>query len=601
MKEQNFHITGQEAEKLGENRYRMQDVTFTTCDATRPPWRFTAKELDVSLTGSGTAKKSTFYLEDIPILYLPAAIFPVKRERQAGFLIPTTTYSQTYGLIVRTAFYWPIAKDMDATLYLAKWGTRGFKEGLEYRYAFTRDTRGLARFFFIDDKVFGDNRYAFFLRHQQKFSDDLYVKGDINYVSDIQYPRDFDADLPSQARIDSRSLRQLRSVLFGGKNWDQFSFLEDSRYFQDLTTTDNSQTVQKLPQLSFFAHPQSLLKTPLFYELNSSYTNYWREQGVGTQRLDLFPTISYPVRLLDVLKFQPSLGLRETLYSPYNDPTGQFNQFESREIYQAGMDLSAEIYRVYEPTKDSKIANLLNLNSAKLMHTIEPTVSYVYIPRVNQNELPFFDQVDQIPYTNAITYGFTQRLVKKAAQGGSGPSEYAKLRILQNYNLGDPFATDAQGEPRHLSNVKGELWLTPSPYVYGHADTEYNPYEGTLDRLNGLIGLRDRRNDVLQVEYRDTRGTAATQAIRAINVTTRVKIIDPLYFYWAIRYNLLTKTTLEQYYGAEYQGQCWTLGLVVDSRQTFVDSTPKTDLRFHFIFSLVGVGSVGRKSFFSYL
>jgi hypothetical protein len=47
---------------------------------------------------------------------------------------------------VKTAFYWAIAKDMDSTLFVDYLGDRGFKEGLEYRYAFARDATGSARY-----------------------------------------------------------------------------------------------------------------------------------------------------------------------------------------------------------------------------------------------------------------------------------------------------------------------------------------------------------------------------------------------------------------------------------------------------------------------
>src|SRR4030042_3690310 len=47
LKKKNFHITGSKAEKLGEDKYRIYDATLTSCDATVPYWKFTAKQLDV--------------------------------------------------------------------------------------------------------------------------------------------------------------------------------------------------------------------------------------------------------------------------------------------------------------------------------------------------------------------------------------------------------------------------------------------------------------------------------------------------------------------------------------------------------------------------
>jgi LPS-assembly protein len=592
LKDQNFHITGKEAEKLGENRYRIREGSFTTCDAKRPPWKFTVKELEVTVNGQGIAKGPVFYLEDIPVLYFPVAVFPVNRERETGFLLPEVGYSNTYGFEFKDAFYWAIAKDMDATLYFSRYGDRGFKEGVEYRYAFTKDTKGQANFYFVDDQVYKGNRYAFFLQHEQKLPDDFYLKGDINHVSDRFYPQDFDEDLPERTKIDSRSLKQLRSVLFGGKNWDQFSFLTEGAVFNDLTQKTNDETIQELPQISFYAHPQSLLKTPFFYDFASSYTNFWREGGVEAQRGDLFPRFSYPIRLLDVLKFESNVGLRETVYQLHDDPTHQFQGWKSRETFEAGAELSAEFYRVYEAAQFPWLSNLFKV--AKWMHTVEPTISYAYSPRVNQDNLPQFDPVDRIPFTNQITYGITQRLVGKPEKEGveSGPYEYAKLKIFQSYSLGDPFVNEVvnEGKEGKFSNIQAELWWNFNPYVIARGDAEFNPYRGNFETLNALIRVKDQRDDAVLAQYRFTRNN-----IQEVNFLARVRTIKPLYVYGATYYNLLEKRLVETVYGAEYQAQCWTLGVTVEDINGSPDGTQKKELRFQVYFNLLGIGSVGHK------
>jgi LPS-assembly protein len=592
LKDQNFHITGREAEKLGENVYRVQDGSFTTCDAKRPPWKFTVKELEVTLGGYGIAKGSVFYLEGIPVLYLPIGVYPVRVERQTGFLLPQVGYSGKYGPEIKTAFFWAMAKNMDSTLYADWWGKRGVKEGLEYRYAFTRDTNGKANFYFIDDQVFDKNRYAFFSQHQQKLPYDFYLKGDINYASDNQYIRDFDEDLPEGARIDSRSRRELRSDLFGGKNGDHYSFLADVEAFQDLTRESNDETVQKLPQMSFYAHPQSLYRNLFFFDLSSSYTNFWRPEGLEAHRWDLFPRISYPVRLLDVLKLESSLGARETLYRPRNDPARQLNEWKPRETFEADAEMSTEFYRVYDATRVSTVSNLFKV--AKWMHTIEPIVSYQYIPQVNQDDLPLFDEVDRIPYTNQITYGITQRLVGKPEKVGvaSGPYEYARLNIFQNYSFGDPFERDSRGRGRYFSDIRAELWWYFRPYVTARCDAGLSPYGWYFDTLNALVNVKDRRNDALQIQYRFTKDN-----VQELNLDTRLKTISPLYVFFSIRYNLLEKTRVESIYGAEYQAQCWTLGVIVDDRNRSPDGTQEKEMKFQVYFTLLGIGSMGHKPY----
>jgi LPS-assembly protein len=590
LKDQNFHIVAGELEKLGENRYRIRDGSFTTCDGERPPWKFTAKELDVKLDSSGVAKEPIFYIENIPILYLPWGVFPVIRGRQTGFLLPRVGYSNKYGPEIKTAFFWAMRKDMDSTFYLDYLGDRGFKEGLEYRYALTRETQGEAKVYFTDDHVFDGNRYAFFLQHHQKLLYDSYLKWDINYVSDNQYTRDFEEDLPKEARIDSRSLRLLRSVLFGGKNWDRYSLLMSTAFYDDLTKEDNDETLQRLPQISFFAHPQSLWKTPLFFDLTSSYNNFWRESGVNAQRWDFFPTISYPIRVFDVLKMESHLGGRETLYRPTHDQVDQFDPWESRETYEAGAQVSTEFYRVFHWGEDSKISSLFKVN--KWMHTVEPKIGYQYSPRVNQNDLPAFDEVDRLAYTNEITYGIVQRLVGKWAKEGkeTAPYEYARLDIFQRYSLGDPYERDSNGRGRYFSNIQAELWWNFSPFLSARWDAELNPYRWNFETFNFLITGKDRRDDAIQVEYRYTK-----DRVEEINLAARVKTISPLHLFGSMRYNLVGNWKVENVYGLEYRAQCWTLGVAVEDLGESPDGAQQKELKVRVYLQLLNLGFLSGK------
>ena len=599
MKDQNVHITGPEAEKLGENRYRVREGTVTTCDDEHPPWKIAVKELEVTLGGTGIAKGSVFYLEGIPVLYFPVAAFPVSNERQTGFLLPNLGYSNKFGPEVRTAFYWAMAKNMDATFYLDRLGDnrgRGWQEGLEYRYALTKDSRGKANAYYSDDQIYGEDRYSVFYKHQQRLPYDFYLKGDLNYVSDNDYPRDFDQNLPEGTNIDARSLKQVRSVVFGGKNWERFSFLAEGMAFQNLTVTSNDETVQKLPQVSFFAQPQSFLGSPLFFDLSSSYVNFWREQGTKAHRVDLFPRLSYPLRVLDVLKLQSEVGLRETVYRPYGDPSDQQNEWKSREIPETTVQLSTEFYRVYEASASSSISSLFNV--ARWMHTVEPLLAYHYSDRVDQEDLPLFDDVDRIPYTNGITYGFTQRLIGKPPREGveSGPREYGKLKIFQSYSVGDPYDRDENGKGRYFSDVIAELWWRFNPYVSAYGDIGVSPYDGNVRRVNGVITLRDRRNDVLQVEYHNTKNRInAENDINGINLTGRLKTINPLYLHGSIRYNLKDSTWVEKLVGLEYQAQCWSLGVVVEDKGASTTSFNTSELTVQVYFNLLGIGDVGNR------
>jgi LPS-assembly protein len=364
--------------------------------------------------------------------------------------------------------------------------------------------------------------------------------------------------------------------------------------------------------MSFYGLPQSLLKTPLFYEFSASYTNFWRKTLTEAQRGDIFPVVSYPMRLFNVLKLDPYFGGRETFYYSRNDPTGKFKGWSSRETLAAGFQTSTEFYRVYDAETFSWISNLFKV--AKWMHTIEPTVSYNYSPRVNQNDLPAFDEVDRIPYTNQITYGVTQTLVGRPQKEGitTGAFEYAKLKIFQSYSFTpidwanppppdlfswvDPqpadFFSGQQGKKRSFSNIVGELWLHFNPYVSAQWDVQFDPYRGNFEILDFLIKIKDQRNDLVQIQYRDTR-----DSVRQININARVKTIDPLYVFGALYYNLLEGRWVQMIFGAEYQAQCWSAGFVVTSKNEFTNAlrTLSKEVGFQFYVNLLNLGSVGGK------
>jgi len=75
-------------------------------------------------------------------------------------------------------------------------------------------------------------------------------------------------------------------------------------------------------------------------------------------------------------------------------------------------------------------------------------------------------------------------------------------------------------------------------------------------------------------------------------------MIDPLYLYGGMRYNLLDKMKVENIYGAEYQAQCWTLGLSIEDRNRSPDETQRKELKFQVYFNLLGIGSTGHKPYF---
>jgi LPS-assembly protein len=598
-KEGNFHITGEKAERLGERTYRVYGGSFTTCDIKSPDWKFTAKQVDVTLEGYAVVRGPIFYIKGVPVLYIPVGIFPVKLERQTGFLIPKLGYSSEFGPEVFTAFYWAIAKNMDATFYLDRLGDhrgRGWNEGFEFRYALRRDTDGELTFYFCDDQVERDERWGVFFKHRGGIWRDFYAKADVAVISDDAYVVDFDEFIPGETLIDTRTMSQLESTVFGGRNWSKFSLLAEVSVIDDLTVDKHRETLQRVPTLQFVALKQDLPRMPLFFGWETDYTRFWRREGIRGHRLDLHPRLSLPLMLLKAIRVEPEAGFRETLYLPSNGPrnpaTGEriLDQFESREIPDFTISTSTILSRVYE-AKWWKFE--------RFKHQIEPEISYTYIPRVDQDDIPMFNELDRIDYTNALTYGLTTTASGKVRQAGGGSTvrELLRFTLSQSYSFSEPFWRNPKdGRARYFSDIEAELWLNPSQHINVLGDLQYNPYEHYLDGLNVSAALSDRRGDSLGLEYRYSR-----DEVENINVNLSVRVRDWLDLFTTYSYNIFENRRFSSTYGLNFRAKCWEVQMSVEDkkrtpltvRDDEITRVQDDEINFRIQVTLTGLGSVG--------
>jgi LPS-assembly protein len=336
------------------------------------------------------------------------------------------------------------------------------------------------------------------------------------------------------------------------------------------------------------------LETPIFYEMEAQGTNYWREElnnpATGFPipgardilrggRVDFYPRVSIPLKPLDIVRLEPWIGYRETIYF---NPTGRLggvptdDDVTSREIYDAGASLATTFSRVF-PLEWGKVRGL--------KHIIEPKMIYTYIPGVNQSDNPDFTGrinstvmqtdnpyfnhgIDTITRQNTITWMLTNYLIGKEVgkDGEVSYPEYLYLKIYQGYNF-SPHLSLEGGHRQHLSNLAAEARIAPFTWLSGSMDLQYNPYLNVLDALNAGVRFADTRGDKLGVQYRFTRPFAvslgAPAGVEEVNAELGIRIIKPLDLYFDYRYNLRDKVRIETVYGLDYRHQCWELSLRV--------------------------------------
>jgi LPS-assembly protein len=600
FRKNNLYLRGKEIRKKGDTIYSLKDARATTCDGEIPDWRLTGREVDVNVDGYGRIKHGTFQVRNFPVLYVPYLIFPAKKSRQTGFLLPYFSYSKDkLGWDVEVPFFWAISENADATFYQRYMDKRGFQEGAEFRYQIGENSFGTLYGSYLYDTMKiseenadrpnrdwrdGEQRWSYYLNHETEFTPGFYLRTDINKVSDNWYFRDFDSynyflqhygsgenqKFKKVSFVGDRSLNSLDSKARLVKNWDLFNLTALVRYTDNFMSDSNDETLQKYPGITLFGVKQPFFDSPLYFELESSYDYYYRERGYRGHLVDLFPTLSLPLSIGKCLRFEPEVGFRETRWdATYKKGIGE-GRHNDRAIYNVGATLSTEIERIF-PVRGKRLE--------KVRHGIKPEITYTYIPNVLQDEIPDF--VEKIEETNTLNYSFTNTFTGKLRDDDGNVSyrQFLRLKLGQDFNI-----KEARRENKNTGNRKRpfgdiimELDINPFSYCSFDSDVRYDVNAGEWEELNSRIDISDERGDSLTSEYRYTRDT-----VEEVNFSARAKIIKALDLFYSIRRNELYKKSFETMYGIDYHRQCWSAEL------SYTESDD--DRSIMLIFSLYGFG-----------
>jgi hypothetical protein len=138
---------------------------------------------------------------------------------------------------------------------------------------------------------------------------------------------------------------------------------------------------------------------------------------------------------------------------------------------------------------------------------IRPEIGYVYIPKVDQSRIPYYDL--PVPETNALFYGFSSRLYGKIVEdSASRYHEYAYLRIGHQYNLTETTRLlGTVSETRQgFGLISAELKLHSLKYVNVENITNYDPNTNKFETSYTTLSLSDSRGDSVSVEHTWIRG-----------------------------------------------------------------------------------------------
>jgi LPS-assembly protein len=583
---------------------RLTEVDYTTCEREVPEWRIEARRMKIDHDEQwGEAYHVFLNVLDVPIFYTPYITFPISDRRKSGFLPPTIGSSSDSGFDFKLPYYWNIAPEMDATFAPRILGKRGVLLGGQYRYLLQRGDGQLdAEYLPVDRERHDDARWLVGYGHDQYFAGtrgNLFVK--FNRVSDDKYFEDFGTNLALTSR---RYLEQRADARYSGDRWSVLARVQGFQTVDD-TIPEINQPYDRLPQVFFNAYtPRS--EGGLNLDLLTQTSYFSRGAGPIGGRTDLRPVLSVPFHTAGTF-LEPRLGVEYTQYLLDQPATGTTADETPNRLLPI---LSVDSGLFYE--RD------LGFGGRSFVQTLEPRFFYLYIPEVDQDDLPVFDTgqytvsfaqlfrenrfsgPDRVGDANQISLGLTSRFIDR----DSG-FEHLRVSIGQSYYFADQNVTLPGGSVNDdpVSDVVGQLVARFTNGLSGRADVIFNPNDTSFDL--GLLGLRyiPDPSTIVNAEYRirsDIQGLGQTGVeqtdieVEQTDVSLRLPVTRALSVVGRWLYSLDDGETLEGVAGLEYESCCYAVRTV--ARRFLSTSTGQFDNQFLVQLELKGLAGLGRST-----
>lgn len=456
----NIRFQGNLIEKINDKEFYVADADYTTCSNCPATWSFQGAQIKAELGGYAYLKNTTLKVAGLPIFWFPYLAVPLKSDRQTGLLAPEIGYIPNRSVVLSESLFWAISRSQDATFTLRNYERGGLQPLIEYRYALSENSYGKTNTSFFRDSGFSNdsnaniyrqpnerdnmiNRWGVKSYNQQDLGNDTKLRLKLSMVSDLQYPKDFyedfkdytDPALENRLSISHQMTHAVATV--------------DASYYKNLLSADpltsNAAAVHRLPELRFDSTYFKLADMPLYFKVESSYTQFERsnpydDMSVFNPNSDtsLPPKQKYVSNgsndpscenkkdsnginceqtfdgtydpLTDQIRTGKRLNLKTSLTTDtYNigdmaniSPTLSFNEsqyyfpigdqrFNARHYLQFDLNSRTKFYRIY----DKDFAE----TKVKYKHEIIPEIQYSVIPWIQQDANPFFGNLttDQDP------------------------------------------------------------------------------------------------------------------------------------------------------------------------------------------------------------
>lgn len=613
MMDPSMYFSGTRIEKVDEDTYKLTDGVFTSCDLDNPAWSFHVGNAEVTMDDYARMSNIAFRANGVPIFWAPRLIWPTKRERSQGLLIPRLRFTDQFGARLQNGYFIPFGDSVDATLYGDVSSETYYGAGVDLRYVPSENVKiGDLRAYAVNNSDEERIEWKYSYRHaQENLPGGFRGVVDIQDYSNLDFFREYDDDprlhtlsnIYSSAYLTRNRPKYSLNILSDRRDYELLAFNSETNQLESAR-----QRFEQLPSLQMRMYPQRVGRTPFYFALESSASRL-RSGGVSPQnvrtvdadyyRTDLFPTISMQMRTPQWFSIKPQLSLRQTWYSASRDPlTDQIadDKSISRFYAQGQVEMVGPSF--------SRVFNRSLGGFSKFKHVIEPRVRYVYTTDVeDQNRVISFDTVDT-PYLpivqDTVRYALTQRVIGKEAGPDGNAREVMSFSLEQSVALGDPFPGRSTVPTEHsFSPLLANLRVNPYQSITIDANALFGNVSHQIDQVSlsaNLIGTGNHADKYLGLTYfsRFEDPGANTGGASQIRINTGSWVVrDRVRADVQLNFDANEGKFLEQRYLTGWTGSCYGVALEYRRYLVFGGLEDENFSSYGVAVTLKNVGTIG--------
>ena len=556
---------------------RYKSVAYTSCRPGNQDWVVHASELKLNkVSGQGAAKNAWLEFKGTPVFYSPYMSFPMDDRRLSGFLSPSFGHTQRAGITLATPYYWNIAPNYDATISPRYLSSRGAVLGGDFRYL-TEMSNGKADIEFMpNDSQLKQARYLIGIKNSTRFSPHISSSLDLNKVSDKTYFADLGNALSTSTYSSYLVSRGNLSYVNQGISLTGAATSYESI---DQAITDAGLPYRTLPRVNLnLNHAFDFM--PLNTVMDSEYVYFQHSTLLNGQRVNVRPSVSFPLQNSSAF-IMPKFSLQNTQYALSAPQAGALS----------GSNSLSRTLPIFSTDTGLYLEKDVNFGNKTYLHTLEPRLFYLYVPRTDQSSIPVFDSgitdfsfnsmflenrfssVDRVQDANQLTTALTTRLVDNKSGVEKLKFSVGQIAYFQDRKVNLPgYQESLPGyfpDTDKFSNLVTELNTVLTDHMTLSGGTQWNPHLNRVVRHNAGLHYQSGPGEIVNLGYRYRKNIVYPDfsGLRPYDIiNTDVSFHWPVYNEWSAvgrwSYSLLNKNTQESFLGVEKENCCWRFRVI---------------------------------------